>query len=629
MLGDRVVVVDGLWRCLCPSIDIPSLSKPFHLWHVPRARPASSFTDRNTVPNRSQQQCRRRYSQASSLPGHKVKPNDEPNKSRAAYLKRLAKRSPWVPGAVFQDPDAFNATLDKIPTRNLYATLKELQNAEDAYVPVTRLVEYLVQERGERPNSALYEGLIKANVDKQYGSAKAAGQLLKEVQSHNMPTTTEFYQALLEVTAVHPDYVLRAQVLHDMKNRWYGLTPSTEVSIIIGLLRDGQHELALFKLEELNRVPINVPQWLFDVFLYTFGDLGFHEETLAVLKHRQKVVNVLKRAPLSLNAWQFLLEVFSRDSFHPGIKFIWDRSVSPGHIHPPDGVALNVLNAASAHGDTALAMGAIQELSARGIKLGMHHYEALIHVHMRHDDLRKALTVLCIMAKAGVTPELASTRPIFQMLRASPASTDMALSILHELKAQYTIPAAAFNVVLESTAAHEGFRSAFDLYRTIRQVCIKGPDLETFGILFRYCTQRKSMSFLVAEMEAFSLKITKPIFDHLIRICSMQDDYEMAFRYVEMMRTSTPPGLSETWWMSKSSALALLRRCIQARDPRFEGLLGECRRRRLLDDDDVKSLISVGAQRAGVLRSQPSPSDSLEHGPHDSARQPVPSSISG
>ncbi|KAJ8128783.1 hypothetical protein O1611_g4848 [Lasiodiplodia mahajangana] len=621
-MPDGRIIVDGLWRCLCPSIDLASLSKPFNLWHVPRTRPAT----RRILSKGPQRQCRRQYGQDATRSSHNAREHGEADKSRVAYLKRLANRNPWIPGAAFQDLDAFNIKLDKLSTRTIYAALKELQDAEDTYLPITRLVEYLVRERGERPNAALYESLIKANINTQYGSAKVAAQLLKEAQSHSIATTPEIYQALLEVTAVHPDYVLRAQVLHDMKNRWYNLTPSAEVSIIISLLRDSQYELALWKLEELNKIPINVPPWLFDVFLYTFGELGFHEETLAILKHRQRVVDVVKRAPLSLNAWQFLLDVFSRDAFQAGIKYIWDHSVTPGHIHPPDGVVLNVLNTASVHGDTMLAMSAIQELSARKIPLSMHHYEALIHVHMRHNDLRKALTILCIMSKAGLSPDLSSTRPIFQMLRDLPASIDQALRILHELKLQYTVPTAAFNVVLESTAACGDFKIAFDLYRTIRQVCTNGPDLETFDILLRQCTIRKSMNFLLAEMEAFRLKPSKSILDHLVRICSLQDDYEMAFHYLEMMRARTPHGSSETWWVSKNSALALLRRCIQARDQRFEYILEECRRRRLFHEDDVKSLMSMGAQYASVPQSQPFCLDLSEQDRLESASHPVPNS---
>ncbi|KAI0428400.1 hypothetical protein F5Y09DRAFT_343678 [Xylaria sp. FL1042] len=594
MPGDRIVI-DGLWRCLCPSIDTVSLSKPFNSWRIPRMRCASSFANRSTRPRYpQQQQCRRLHDHTAAQLEHEDEQSEWPNESRAAYLKRLARRSPWISGGIFEESGPVDDDLSKTSTRDIYAALKELQDAEGSYSSIIRLVEYLVKERRESPNAALYESLIKANVDRRYGSAKTAMQLLKELHEHNIPPTPEIYQALLEVTAVHPDYVLRAQVLHDMKNRWYNLTPIAEVSIIVGLLREGQYELALCKLEKLNRSPINVPPWLFDLFLYTFGELGFHEETLAILKHRQRLVDVLKLSPPSLNVWQFLLDVFSRDAFHAGIKFIWDHSVTPGHFHPPDGVVLNVLNAASMHGDTELSMSTIQELSTRGLKLGMHHYEALINVYVR-DDLQRALTILCIMAKAGLSPDLSSTRPIFQMLRKSSTLTDKALEILHELKGQHTIPAAAFNVVLESSAIHGGFRVAFDLYRTVRQVCINGPDIQTFDILLQHCTQKKSMDFILAEMEAFSLKPTKSVLDHLIRICSIQDNYEMAFHYLEIMRASAPAG-SEAWWMSKDSSLTLLRRCIQSNDLRFRDILEECHRRRLFGEDNIKSLVSMGAQ---------------------------------
>ncbi|KAI1828503.1 hypothetical protein F4861DRAFT_487942 [Xylaria intraflava] len=620
MSGGRIVV-DGLWRCLCPSIDPAHLYKPFELWRLPRRQPGTPFAPRSRSSQYPQQRRRRQYSQFAVPYERRHKQNVASEKSRSAYMRRLAWRNPWIPKALFKDLDSADDKLDNIPTRIIYAGLKELQSSEETYLLIARLTEYLIKERGERPNTALYESLIKANISHKYGSAKVAGKLLKEMKSQDIPTTPEIYQALLEVTAVHPDYVLRAQVLHDMKNRWFGLTPSSNISIIIGLLRDGQYEHALLKLEELNKIPINVPPWLLDLFLYTFGELGFHEETLSILKHRQEIVDTMKRDALSLNAWQFLLEVFSRDLFLPGIKYIWDHSVAPGSIHPPDGVLWNVLNTASIHGDTTLAMSVVQVLSARGTKLDIHHYEALIQTYVHHGDLRKALTVLCIMAKAGLSLDLASTRPIFPLLNNSPTATEQALNILHELKVQYTIPVAAFNLVLESTASHGGFKTAFDLYRIVRQICINGPDLETFDILLRYCTQRKSMSFLVAEMEAFSLKPSRAIFDHLIRISTMQDDYEMAFRYLEVMRMSAPP----EWWISKDSALALLRRCIQARDSRYEIILEECRRRRLLHENDIKSLVSIEAN-AGVAQGPPS-SNSLTQKSPESTRQLILNSV--
>ncbi|CAJ2501843.1 Uu.00g046960.m01.CDS01 [Anthostomella pinea] len=497
-----------------------------------------------------------------------------------------------------------NRKLDRIPTTTIYAALQELPQVEGTYHSIVKLVEYLVQERDQKPNVRLYECLIRANIDKNHGSAEVAGRLLQEMILYKIAATPQIYQALLEVTAVHPDYVLRSTVLFDMKNRWYSVTPNDQISIIVGLLRDGQYEVALAQLEEMNKNPSAIPLWLYDVFLYVFGDLGFHDEAFAILKHRQRIADILD-SPLSLSALQFLLDAFSRDAFYPGIKYIWDRFVTPGYLNPSDAVTTNILNAASRHGDTALAIGTIQALSARGRKLDLHHYEALIHVHIQHGDLRKAFIIMCIMHKAGLSPDLSSTRSIFWMLRDSSAATDSALEILHELRLRYTVPSAAFNVILEATEIHRSFKVALDMYRSVRQICADGPDIETYNdILLRHCTYRKSMNFLVAEMEAFSIVPNKTTYDHLIRISTLQEDYETAFQYLEAMRARVIPGLPEGWWMSKDSALALIRRCILAEDFRVEDIIKQCRSRGMAIDGELQALVEKVQQPKQAKQSE-------------------------
>ncbi|KAI1107584.1 hypothetical protein F4804DRAFT_164293 [Jackrogersella minutella] len=619
MLGERIVI-DGLWRCLCPSIEVTTLARLISPTRTFRKRPA--FT-----PSNAQVTCRQGRREYRRIPfrpddGKTSQTRDDlTEQSRIQYLKRLAKRSPWVPGTLFEDTETFTPNLDKVPTRTIYAALKELSMAESTYVSVVKLVEYLVKERKEKPNAMLYESLIKANVDKYHGSAEVAGRLLREMQKLRITTTPQIYQSLLEVTAVHPDYVLRNTVLYEMRNRWFLPTTDDTINITIGLLRDNQYELALEKLEELQKDPTLVPTWLYEVFLYTFAELGFHEETLSILKHRLKITNFTNE-PLSLNASLFLLDVFSRDAFYDGVKYIWDRSVSPGNLNPPDGVVMNILNAASNHADASLAISAIQMLSSRGRKLELHHYEPLIDIHTRQKDLQKAFTNLCIMAKAGLRPDLSSTRSIFRILRESSAETDNALLILNELRSKYRVPSAAFNVVLEATEIHGGFKAALDLYRSIRQFCADGPDLETYHILLSHCTMRKSMNFLFAEMKAFSIELTQVTYNHLIRISCMQDSHEQAFRFLEKMRTSKTAGLPNDWWLSKDSALALIRRCIQAEDIRVQGIIEECRKRNMYIDTEVQQLLDE-IQRLKELNREDA--DALTEG--ELATEPEPDKV--
>ncbi|KAK6954819.1 hypothetical protein Daesc_004788 [Daldinia eschscholtzii] len=598
MPGERIIV-DGLWRCLCPSADLITLS------HLSRPRSGSrqrSILSPGSNAHISSRSSRRQYHfEYDRIPFNPRthKPQDdytEEEKVRIEYLKRVAKRTPWVPEEFFGNVESLASQLESIPTKTIYAALKELARVQDTYWSTVKLVEYLVKERKEKPNSILYEYLIRANIDKTRGSADVAGRLLEEMRKLRISTTPQIYQAILEVTAVHPDYVLRNTALFEMKNRWYSPTADDSVNIIIGLLRDNQYELALEKLEELHKSSFRIPLWLYDVFLYTFGDLGFHEETLSILKHRIKVANLV-REPLSLNSWHFLLDVFSRDAFYEGIKYVWDRSVSPGYINPPDGVVINILNAASNHTDAGLAIRAIQMLSNRGKKLELHHYEALIDIHAQQHELLKAFTTLCISAKADLRPSLSSTRSIFRVLRNSPEETDNALAILNDLRLQHLVPAAAFNVVLEATELHRGFEAALDLYRSVRQICADGPDIETYHILLGHCTMRKTMNFLFAEMGAFSIEPTQTTYDHLIRISSMQDNYEQAFAFLEKMKSCKTGGMSNNWWVSRGSALALVRRCIHSEDIRAQEIVDECRKRGMSIDAEVQQLLEASQRQ--------------------------------
>ncbi|KAI1134504.1 hypothetical protein F5Y05DRAFT_206992 [Hypoxylon sp. FL0543] len=585
MPGERVVV-DGLWRCLCPSVDVATLSKLIGPPRNPRRRPSPSLGS-DTQFNWRQSWRQYRLVTAKTQDDRWQEERDLVEESRVQYLKRLAKRSPWIPGALLRGVDAFATKLDRIPTKTIYAALKELSTSEGTYLSIVKMVEYLVNERKEKPNALLYESLIRANVDKNHGSAQVALQLLREMDRLRIPTTPQIYQAILEVTAVHPDYVLRNTVLFEMKNRWYSPTVDDLVNIILGLLRDTQYELALEKLEELHKNPVIVPSWLYDIFLYTFGELGFHEETLSILKHRLRLANMVDE-PLSPNAWHFLLDVFSRDAFYDGVKYIWDRSVTRGNLNPPDGVVMNILNTASNHADAPLAVSALQMLSNRGRKLELHHYEALIDIHTQQKDLRKAFTILCIMAKANLRPDLSSTRSIFRVIRDSSSETDRALEIISNLKSHYQVPSAAFNVVLEAIEAHYGFKVALDLYRGVRGICADGPDLETYHVLLRHCTMRKSMNFLFAEMEALSIEPSQTTYDHFIRISCMQDDYEQAFQFLEKMKNTKTAGLPNNWWMGRDAALALVRRCIQVEDIRVQELIEECRKRGMSIDSEVQ-----------------------------------------
>jgi hypothetical protein len=239
----------------------------------------------------------------------------------------------------------------------------------------------------------------------------------------------------------------------------------------------------------------------------------------------------------------------------------------------------------------------IQMLTGRGRRLDLHHYEALVDVHVLHEDLHKIFIVLCIMAKAGLSPDTSSTRTVYQLLEQSPNATDEALGVLQALRQQHQVPIAAFNVVLEAAIVHHGFKRALDLYRSMRRICGASPDLTTFHILLSQCNTKKSFRFLVGEMEAFSVRPTKLTYDHFIRICSTQDDYELAFHYLEKLRTTESSSREEDSWMSQDAAVALIGRCIAAEDSRVHGIIDECRKRGIRVDTEVQRLVEESRRK--------------------------------
>lgn len=368
-----------------------------------------------------------------------------------------------------------------------------------------------------------------------------------------------------------------------MKNRWYTVSPDGVTNIIVGLLRDGQYELALEKLEEAYKLTSITQPWLYRIFVFVFGELGFHDESFQILQHQLKIYG--PNQPTSI--WHFLLDVYSRDAFYAGITYIWHRMVTPGLLNPPDGTVVNVLNAASRHGDTELVTSTMRMLTDRGKRLDLHHYEALIHAHTLHQDVRRALNVLCIMHRAGLALDSSSTRSVYQLLKDSPEATDEALRALEDLRQLYPVPIAAFNVVLEAMAAHRGFNKALDLYRSVRHICAGGPDLATYHVLLAHCTLRRSMRSLLDEMEAFAIRPDRVTYDHLVRISTMQvqdDDYEPAFAYLARME-------AHGWWVSRGTALALVRRGFAAEDGRVQHVIDKSRSRGVPLDREVKKLL--------------------------------------
>ena len=132
------------------------------------------------------------------------------------------------------------------------------------------------------------------------------------------------------------------EILKAMKEDNVRLTPDGKISFILGLLRDYQYEMALDKLEEMvARNAAGIPAWVWDIFIYTLGNLGHIDEAFRVLQDRlhkggDHVANV------SPTVWYFLLDECSKALHYEGTEYIWTHLVETASLNPSDGTTLNV-----------------------------------------------------------------------------------------------------------------------------------------------------------------------------------------------------------------------------------------------------------------------------------------------
>lgn len=375
-----------------------------------------------------------------------------------------------------------------------------------------------------------------------------------------------------------------------MKERDIDLKDEGKCSVALAMLREAHYEMALEYLDQMLHDGTEIPSWFFDIFSYVLARHGFVDEALQLTYQRlERADGNITTVPLAV--WHYLLDECSRCLHYEGTKFVWERLVQPGTLNPSDGTTLSVLNTASRHGDSTLATEVIQLFSERRVKLGVHHYEALLECYVQAGDLENAFQVLCIMADAGIQPDQSSTRSIFLALKDSPDQVDESSRILSALSKDHELPIAAVNVLLEALAKAGDMAKSLDLYRQIYELCPSGPNQQTFSHLLEGCKDAETTSYLTSEMHQFSLKVPQTTIDNLIRYIeyfASDGDLDVAFDYLADLQSA-----NSHIWLSRHTLSVVLKRCLEERDKRVWVIAEEANRRHMeIDPDLVKKMES-------------------------------------
>ncbi|KAF2127514.1 hypothetical protein P153DRAFT_432642, partial [Dothidotthia symphoricarpi CBS 119687] len=529
----RPFVNDALWRCLCPGF-------PSNASTLTPARAGADAILRNAprrrdTPRRSKHQLRT-Y-------------NTTPLSKESFFSQKGVQPFSFDPSTTASPKG--KPSLVHLPTPHLYEHLRA-EGAKGHYEEVMKINSILVKDRREKPNKEMYTAILHSFVSSDNGTAGKVRKVLEEMGFWSetsdalggmgkVELDARGCECVLEALAVHPDYLLRTEILEYMKARWFTLSDRGHGFVVAGLLRERNFEQALETLEDMIKKKTRIEDWLFDKAIWMLLEFGEVEEAFYVLSLRADMVGGINVVKMDNALWGALLDAAGQKQLHDAANLIWTTRVQPNHLAPPTNTCMHVLTLASRAGNVPLATDVFRLLTARNTTFTTHHYEPLIATYLAADDLPAALSVILIMLSAGVKVESATCHALYWYLHAVPTRPILAFTQLMDLEAQgRRVPTSAVNACIQASIAHKNFPEALQIYKSLHGVAHAGPDTATFNILFHGCrvAARKEVAmFLVEEMMQIGVKPDRLTYDRLILVCLQADDLEDALLYYEEMRS--------------------------------------------------------------------------------------------
>ncbi|CAI6334148.1 unnamed protein product [Periconia digitata] len=523
-MSPRPFVNDALWRCLCPRFSQASLTVPTR--NASRAR---------TLP------CMKAAKSQSRQYNSYSQPFDQsftPWKDGTGSTRPPQSLSPTNPYRSLKQ----EVPLVQLPTPELYERLR-IDGAAGKFDNVMNVIRVLIKDRNEVINSHMYTAVLHSLANCENGTGGKIRKVLEEMRESSVELDGRGAECVLEALAVHPDHLLRTDILDYMRERWFNLSDRAHNFVVAGQMRERLFEQALERLENMVKEGIKVEAWLWDMAIWLLLEYKEPEEAFYVLRLRQNVEGY--NVKLSHVMWLQLLDAASKRNLTDGVKMIWDTQVISGYLKPPTGTCLNVLSVASRSGNIALATDVFRLLTERNTPFTSHHYEALIECYLTASDLPSALSVILIMHDSGLRVTLDSLHPLYTHLTTS--TPTLPLEAFTHLQSQATagkkIPLAAINTCIQACIPRRGpsthLTSAIEIYKALHTVCPAGPNTDTFNILFQGCqreTRKELAMYFTSEMLALNVQPNRITYDRLILVCLQAGDVDDALLYYEEMR---------------------------------------------------------------------------------------------
>ncbi|KAJ5805221.1 hypothetical protein N7474_011108 [Penicillium riverlandense] len=548
-MSRRALVFDGLWYSLCPSFSLSTLSRPAPFLKKPRRPPVLSVAA--TSPPR---RCYK-HKTGGFVDLNKVTDSTAPKTSKP---KSFTDPEPSLPPNealnheedTTSAPDSTAGEHSRSPSRRVPRNIceKSTDDLESMLEAVTlkspnirhtsSILGVLIRDRHIKPTARHYKALILANTDSERGSPDMVRLLLDEMENNGITADSGTLHSALQVLAVHPDYILRQEILGKLRDRWLPLSPLGWHFVVAGLLREHQLELALEQLELMQRKDIFVENWLHSIIIYTLCDFQEFDEV-----HRLMQERVNQNHDMTLSLWSHVLNEASLASHYEATLFVWQRMVDLCYLHPSLSTCSNVLDLAAQVGSAELASSVFRYFTETQILPRREDYDLLIKTYVKVGDLSAAFDVLCSMHDAEVTPEESSTRPIAESMLQTRFDHREAWQILKRLQWDHrrNIPLACVRTIAEvceqraeqdPTVVDEGI--AF--YKELYTLCPSGADVTVYNSFIRMCRRgnnRQAGMFLVKEMASLGVIPNATTFESIILMCLDAGNFRSAFLYFQ------------------------------------------------------------------------------------------------
>ena len=303
----RPFVNDALWRCLCPGF-LPKVQPlPAILAQVGSAQWKVMSRD-STPPCRSRQL---RVYNSSTVPLPSLQNNVAPSFQSLNTLSSSQNLRDKPP-------------LAQLSTPLLYEHLRT-EGARGNFDAVMNICRVLVKDRNERLNKEMYTAVLHSFVSETNGTGGKVRKVLEEMGFWNESGTLGSGQpkieldargceCVLEVLAVHPDYLLRSDILDYMKSRWFTVSDRGRCFIIAGMLRERHFEQALETMDDMVNKKARIEGWVFDKAMWMLLEFGEVEEAFYVLSLKGRALGKGGASTVKLSdaLWASLLDAASQ-----------------------------------------------------------------------------------------------------------------------------------------------------------------------------------------------------------------------------------------------------------------------------------------------------------------------------